>query len=72
MKVPLLDLQAQLKSFESEMVSAVTDVVRSTRYIGGPEIEGLEKKSVNIQVPNMVSESPPAQMRCLSHSWRLT
>lgn len=44
MKVPLLDLQAQLKTFEEEMVAAVTDVVRSTRYIGGPEIEALEKE----------------------------
>lgn len=44
MKVPLLDLQAQLKTFEEEMIGAVTDVVRSTRYIGGPEIEALEKE----------------------------
>jgi dTDP-4-amino-4,6-dideoxygalactose transaminase len=44
MKVPLLDLQAQLQTFEEEMVTAVTAVVRSTRYIGGPEIESLEKE----------------------------
>lgn len=44
MKVPLLDLQAQLKTLEKEMVAAVTEVVKSTRYIGGPEIEGLEKE----------------------------
>jgi dTDP-4-amino-4,6-dideoxygalactose transaminase len=44
MKVPLLDLQAQLNIFEEEMIGAVTDVVRSTRYIGGPEIESLEKE----------------------------
>ena len=44
MKVPLLDLQAQLQGFEEEMITAVTDVVRSTRYIGGPEVEGLERE----------------------------
>ena len=44
MKVPLLDLQAQLKPIEAELTDAVVKVVQSTRYIGGPEIEGLEKE----------------------------
>ncbi len=44
MKVPLLDLQAQLKPIEAELTEAVVKVVQSTRYIGGPEIEGLEKE----------------------------
>ncbi len=42
MKVPLLDLQAQLAGLEEEMIAAVNRVVRSTRYIQGPEITGLE------------------------------
>ncbi len=42
MNVPLLDLQAQLKTLEQELIDAVTDVVRSTRYVGGAEVEGLE------------------------------
>lgn len=42
MKVPLLDLQAQLAGLEEEMIAAVSRVVRSTRYIQGPEIVGLE------------------------------
>ncbi|MFT5698078.1 MAG: dTDP-4-amino-4,6-dideoxygalactose transaminase [Desulforhopalus sp.] len=42
MKVPLLDLQAQLEYLEDDIIEAVVRVVRSTRYIQGPEVEGLE------------------------------
>ncbi len=44
MNVPLLDLGAQLKTIEQEMIDAVVNVVRSTRYIQGPEVESLEKE----------------------------
>lgn len=44
MKVPLLDLQAQLAYLEEDLVAAVTKVVKSTRYIQGPEVEGLERE----------------------------
>ncbi|MGL1932464.1 MAG: DegT/DnrJ/EryC1/StrS family aminotransferase [Desulfotalea sp.] len=44
MNVPLLDLSKQLATYEDEMIAAVTKVVRSTRYIQGPEVEGLEKE----------------------------
>ena len=44
MRVPLLDLQAQLACLKDDLTNAVTDVVSSTRYIGGPEVEGLEKE----------------------------
>ena len=44
MKVPLLDLKAQLTPIRDEIVSAMTDVVDSTRYIMGPKIAELEKK----------------------------
>lgn len=44
MNVPLLDLGLQLATYENEMIEAVTKVVRSTRYIGGPEVDGLEKE----------------------------
>jgi len=44
MKVPLLDLHAQLIGMRDEMMSAVTKVIDSTRYIQGPEVEGLEKE----------------------------
>jgi len=42
MKVPLLDLQAQLDYLEEDLIAAVTRVVKSTRYIQGPEVEALE------------------------------
>ena len=42
MKVPLLDLQAQLEYLEDDIVEAVVRVVKSTRYIQGPEVEDLE------------------------------
>lgn len=42
MKIPLLDLQAQLDYLGDDLVDAVTRVVRSTQYIQGPEVEALE------------------------------
>ncbi len=44
MKVPLLDLQAQLSYLENDLLAAVTRVIKSTRYIQGPEVENLEKE----------------------------
>ncbi len=44
MKVPLLDLRAQLEYLEDDLIEAVTRVVRSTRYIQGPEVTGLEEE----------------------------
>jgi len=44
MKVPLLDLQAQLEYLEDDLIAAVTRVVKSTRYIQGPEVETFEKE----------------------------
>ena len=44
MKVPLLDLQAQLEYLEDDLVAAVTRVVKSTRYIMGPEVEDFEQE----------------------------
>ncbi len=44
MAVPLLDLKAQLKTIEPELKQAVMEVIDSTRYIGGPQIDELEAK----------------------------
>ncbi|MDP8242436.1 MAG: DegT/DnrJ/EryC1/StrS family aminotransferase [Candidatus Hinthialibacter antarcticus] len=44
MKVPLLDLNAQLKTIEQDVKDAVLEVVDSTRYIMGPKIEELEQE----------------------------
>ena len=43
MKVPFLDLQAQLQGIETDLVRAATEVIRSTRYIGGPKVEAFEE-----------------------------
>ena len=44
MKVPLLDLRPPLEELRDEIVEAVTQVIDSTCYIMGPEIERLEKE----------------------------
>ncbi len=44
MKVPLLDLQVQLSYLENDLIAAVTRVIKSTRYIQGPEVENLERE----------------------------
>jgi len=44
MKVPLLDLKAQLHFLQDDLISEVTRVVKSTRYIQGPEVKALEKE----------------------------
>lgn len=44
MKVPLLDLQAQLEYLEDDLTAAVLRVLKSTQYIQGPEVEELEKE----------------------------
>jgi len=44
MNVPLLDLNAQLKTIEKEVKDAVNEVIDSTRYIMGPKVEELEAK----------------------------
>jgi dTDP-4-amino-4,6-dideoxygalactose transaminase len=43
MRVPLLDLKAQLAPLREEILQAVVQVIDSTSYIMGPEIEQLEQ-----------------------------
>ncbi len=43
MRVPLLDLQEQLKPLREEILAAVTEVIDSSRYIMGPKVESLEE-----------------------------
>jgi dTDP-4-amino-4,6-dideoxygalactose transaminase len=43
MRVPLLDLKAQLAPLRDEILQAVAQVIDSTSYIMGPEIEQLEQ-----------------------------
>jgi dTDP-4-amino-4,6-dideoxygalactose transaminase len=42
--VPLLDLHAQYTPLRDEILDAVTRVCDSQRFIGGPEVEGLERE----------------------------
>lgn len=43
-QVPLLDLQAQHKTIRDEILSAVTNVIDSQRFILGTEVEKLEQE----------------------------
>ncbi len=47
MKIPLLDLRAQLEPLREEIVAAVTNVIDSTTYIQGPEVVALEQEVAN-------------------------
>lgn len=42
MHVPLLDLKAQHAPIDAEIKAAVNAVIDSTRYVMGPEVDGLE------------------------------
>ena len=44
MTVPLLDLKAQYADLKSDIDEAVKRVLESTRFIGGPEVSGLEEE----------------------------
>ncbi len=44
MKVPLLDLNAQLEPIRDDIKAAVNEVIDSTRYVGGPKVEKLEEE----------------------------
>jgi dTDP-4-amino-4,6-dideoxygalactose transaminase len=42
--VPLLDLRAQYAPIRDEILAAITSVCDSQRFIGGPEVEALERE----------------------------
>jgi dTDP-4-amino-4,6-dideoxygalactose transaminase len=42
--VPLLDLHAQYRPIRDDVLAAITRVCDSQRFIGGPEVEGLERE----------------------------
>jgi dTDP-4-amino-4,6-dideoxygalactose transaminase len=44
MKVPLLDLGPTLEEQKEEIFAKIIEVVESTRYIQGPEVEGFEEE----------------------------
>ena len=58
MTVPLLDLKAQYTPLREALLDAVTRVCDSQRYIGGPEVEGLERELCEtMQYPHAIGMS---------------
>ena len=47
MKVPLLDLSAQLKEFRPKIIKAIEEVIDSNQYILGPKVVALEEAIAN-------------------------
>jgi UDP-2-acetamido-2-deoxy-ribo-hexuluronate aminotransferase len=42
-KIHMVDLKSQYEKIQSEIDSAVLDVIRSTQYINGPEVKHFQK-----------------------------
>lgn len=58
MTVPLLDLHAQYTPLRQAILDAVTRVCDSQRFIGGPEVEGLERELCDyLDVPHAIGLS---------------
>ena len=58
MTVPLLDLQAQYAPLREAILAAVTRVCDSQKFIGGPEVEGLERELCDyLDVPHAIGMS---------------
>ena len=58
MTVPLLDLHAQYAPLRDAILAAVTRVCDSQRFIGGPEVEGLERELCeSLGVPHAIGMS---------------
>ena len=56
--VPLLDLHAQYTPLRQAILDAVTRVCDSQRFIGGPEVEGLERElCAQLKVPHAIGLS---------------
>jgi dTDP-4-amino-4,6-dideoxygalactose transaminase len=58
MPVPLLDLEGQYRPLRDDLLAAITRVCDSQRFIGGPEVDGLERElSAYLRVPHAVGLS---------------
>jgi dTDP-4-amino-4,6-dideoxygalactose transaminase len=58
MPVPLLDLHGQNGPLREEILTAIARVCDSQRFIGGPEVDGLERELASqLRVPNAVGLS---------------
>ena len=57
-KVPLLDLQAQYRPLREELLTAITRVCDSQRFILGPEVDALERElESGLEVPHAITMS---------------
>jgi len=58
MSVPLLDLQGQNGPLREEILAAIARVCDSQRFIGGPEVDGLEREAARaLGVPHAIGLS---------------
>ena len=58
MTVPLLDLHAQYSPLRQDLLDALTRVCDSQRFIGGPEVEGLEREVADtLETPHALGMS---------------
>jgi dTDP-4-amino-4,6-dideoxygalactose transaminase len=56
--VPLLDLKAQYGPLRQALLDAITGVCDSQRFIGGPEVEGLERElAAYLETPHAIGMS---------------
>src|SRR3712207_6551904 len=44
MRIPFVDLKTQFESIQSEVVSAVTDVIQSASFVGGEAVGCFERE----------------------------
>ena len=42
MSIPMVDLKAQVRDLEAELLPAIRDVLSSTRFVLGPNVKALE------------------------------
>jgi dTDP-4-amino-4,6-dideoxygalactose transaminase len=58
MSVPLLDLREQYRPLRDDILAAITRVCDSQQFIGGPEVEGLERElAASVGVPHAIGVS---------------
>lgn len=68
MQVPLLDLKAQYATIKDEVLAAVSEVLESQRFIGGPKVAEVEEKIAVISECRFavgVSSGTDAILNCL-------
>jgi len=52
--VPFMDLRAQYRALEDEVLKAIREVAESTAYVLGPKVSAFERPSPTMWVPGSV------------------